>query len=382
MMQVALRGLWGRKLRTVLTALSIVLGTSMITGTFILRDQINNAFSDIFHESNKGIDVVLSKQTAFTSDNGTVAGPLPESVIDTAKTADGVEKAEGQIQATGSIVVNGKYVTGSGGAPNLVFSYVTEPFSNSQFTSGGPPYDGTVAINQKLANDEHLKVGDEVKMATDKGALPVTISGIFKLAGVSSIGGATLVVPTFADAQQLVRPGGQDLRRLPAGAGRRLAVGARRRTSRRWSADDVKVQTGTENADEQTSQVEGSTNFITYILLAFAGAAVFVGLFIIFNTYSITVAQRIREFAMLRTLGASRRQVLRSVLIEAALMGLVASLIGIGFGILLAVGLNALFKAAGVDLPTAAITIPFVWSVLLPLAVGLGRRWSPPSPRP
>ena len=136
---------------------------------------------------------------------------------------------------------------------------------------------------------------------------------------------------------------------------------------------DVKVQTGTENADEQTSQVEGSTNFITYILLAFAGAAVFVGLFIIFNTYSITVAQRMREFAMLRTLGASRRQVLRSVLIEAALMGLVASLIGIGFGILLAVGLNALFKAAGVDLPTAAISIPLVWSVLLPLGVGAGR---------
>ena len=100
--------------------------------------------------------------------------------------------------------------------------------------------------------------------------------------------------------------------------------------------DDVKVQTGQENADEQTSDVEGSTSFLTYILLAFAGAAVFVGLFIIFNTYSITVAQRMREFAMLRTLGASRRQVMRSVLLEAALMGLVASLIGIGFGVLLA----------------------------------------------
>ena len=84
MMQVAIRGLGGRKLRTVLTALSIVLGTAMITGTFILRDQINNAFSDIFHEGNKGIDVVLSKKTAFTSDNGTVAGPLPETVIATA----------------------------------------------------------------------------------------------------------------------------------------------------------------------------------------------------------------------------------------------------------------------------------------------------------
>ena len=124
MMQVALRGLWGRKLRTALTALSIILGTSMITGTFILREQINSAFSSIFHESNKGIDVVLSKKTVFTSDNGATAGPLPQSVIGQARAVDGVKRSEGQIQATGSIVVNGKYVTGSGGAPNLVFSYV------------------------------------------------------------------------------------------------------------------------------------------------------------------------------------------------------------------------------------------------------------------
>ena len=135
---------------------------------------------------------------------------------------------------------------------------------------------------------------------------------------------------------------------------------------------DVKVQTGEENANEQTSRSSRAPPTSSPTLLAFAGAAVFVGLFIIFNTYSITVAQRIREFAMLRTLGASRRQVLRSVLAEAALMGLVASLIGIGWGILLAVGLNALFKAVGVDLPTAAISIPLVTAVLLPLAVGVG----------
>ena len=371
MMQVALRGLWGRKLRTVLTALSIVLGTAMITGTFILRDQINNAFSDIFHESNQGIDVVLSKKTAFTSDNGTVAGPLPESAIAIAKTADGVDKVEGQIQATGSIVVDGKYVTGSGGAPNLVFSYVTEPFSNSQFIAGGPPTDNTVAINQKLANDEHLKTGDRVKLATDTGEVPVTISGVFKLAGVSSIGGATLVVPTFHNAQQWYdRVGKTSVVYLSAQPG--VSPAQLKSNVQAVVPDDVKVQTGQENADQQTSDVEGATSFLTYILLAFAGAAVFVGLFIIFNTYSITVAQRMREFAMLRTLGASRRQVMRSVLLEAALMGLAASLIGIGFGVLLAIGLNALFKAVGVDLPTAALTIPIVWSVLLPLAVGLG----------
>ena len=371
MMQVALRGLWGRKLRTVLTALSIVLGTAMITGTFILRDQINNAFSDIFHESNKGIDVVLSKKTAFTSDNGTTAGPLPESVITTAKSADGVDKVEGQIQATGSIVIDGKYVTGNGGAPNLVFSYVTEPFSNSQFTSGGPPTDNTIAINEKLANDEHLKAGDRVSLATDTGTVPVKISGVFKLAGVSSIGGATLVVPTFTDAQKWYdRIGKTSVVYMSAQSG--VTPADLKKNVEAVVPNDVKVQTGQQNADQQTNDVEGATSFLTYILLAFAGAAVFVGLFIIFNTYSITVAQRMREFAMLRTLGASRRQVMRSVLLEAAFMGLGASVIGIAFGILLAIGLNALFKAVGVDLPTAALSIPIVWSVLLPLAVGLG----------
>ncbi len=370
-MQVALRGLWGRKLRTVLTALSIILGTSMITGTFILRDQINNAFSSIFHEGNQGIDVVLSKQTAFTSDNGAVPGPLPDTVIATAAGVDGVKKSEGQIQATGSIVVDGKYVTGSGGAPNLVFSYVTEPFSNSQFISGGPPTDGSVAVNQKLANDEHLKVGQELQIATDKGVESARLSGIFKLSGVSSIGGATLVVPTFKDAQRWFdRIGKTSVVYLQAEPG--VTPTELKKRVQAAVPSDVKVQTGEQNADQQTSDVESSTSFITYALLAFAGAAVFVGLFIIFNTFSITVAQRIREFAMLRTLGASRRQVLRSVLIEAGLMGLVASVLGIGLGVLLAIGLNALFKAIGVDLPTAPISIPLVNAVLLPLAVGVG----------
>jgi putative ABC transport system permease protein len=370
-MLVALRGLWGRKLRTVLTGLAIVLGTSMITGTFILRDQINHAFSQIFQNSNKGIDVVLSRQTAFSSDNGQQAGPLPASVIDQAGQIDGVKKAEGQIQAFGSIVVNGKYVQSKGGAPNLVFSSVTEPFANTQFIAGGPPRNGQVAVNKKFASDEHLHVGQLVHVATDVGVEPATISGIFNLGGVSSVGGATLIVPTFHDAQQWYdRVGKTSVVYLEAEPG----ISATELKQRVEAAlpKTVKVQTGSESADEQTSQVESGTSFITYFLLAFAGATVFVGLFIIFNTYSITVAQRQREFAMLRTLGASRRQVLRSVLTEAALTGLFASLLGIGLGVLLAVGLKALFGAIGIGLPTAGLTIPILQSVVLPLAVGIG----------
>ena len=141
----------------------------------------------------------------------------------------------------------------------------------------------------------------------------MTISGIFKLAGVSSIGGATLVVPTFTDAQKWYdRVGKTSVVYLSAQSG--VSPAELKKNVEAVVASDVKVQTGQENADQQTNDVEGATSFLTYILLAFAGAAVFVGLFIIFNTYSITVAQRMREFAMLRTLGASRRQVMRSVL--------------------------------------------------------------------
>jgi putative ABC transport system permease protein len=370
-MQVALRGLWGRKLRTVLTALAIVLGTSMISGTFILRDQINSAFSSIFQNSNKGIDVVLSKQTAFSTNNGQQAGPLPQSVIAQAGQIDGVQKAEGQIQAFGSIVVHGKYVQSSGGAPNLVFSSVSEPFANTQFLAGGPPQNGQVAVNKKFANDQHLHVGQLVHVATDIGVEPATVSGIFTLGGVSSIGGATLIVPTFHDAQKWFdRVGKTSVVYLQAQPG--ISPAQLQQRVKAQMPTTVKVQTGSESADEQTSNVESGTSFITYFLLAFAGATVFVGLFIIFNTYSITVAQRMREFAMLRTLGASRRQVLRSVLTEAALMGLVASVIGIGFGVLLALGLNGLFGAIGIGLPTSSISIPVMQSVVLPLAIGTG----------
>src|SRR5204862_4467018 len=106
---VALRGLWGRKTRAILTAISIVLGTAMIAGTFVVRDQISGAFNEIFQTGLEKTDVLASKKTAFTSDQGAQAGPLPASMIDTIKHVDGVAEAEGQIQALGALVVNGKY---------------------------------------------------------------------------------------------------------------------------------------------------------------------------------------------------------------------------------------------------------------------------------
>jgi putative ABC transport system permease protein len=367
---VALKSLWGRKLRTLLTALSIVLGTTMIAGTFVIKDQITNAFGGIFETGLEKTDVLLSKKTAFNSEDAE-AGPLPASDIAAAAAVPGVETAEGQIQALGALVVNGSYTGSTGGAPSLVISSVSDTFSPYNYTAGGPPeQSGQVVVNEKLAEDKHLEVGQHALLATQVGTKPVTIVGIFKFGDVSSIGGATIVSTTFADAQAWFdRTDLTSLVYVKADPG----VSPQELKTRLSAAlsNDVKVQTGTEAAKEQTDDVAGGINsFLTPLLLAFGFTAVLVGAFIIFNTFSITVAHRTREFAILRTLGASRRQVLRSVLLEAVLIGLIASVLGIVFGIGFAKLLGALFDAFGFGLPTAPIHISLTTVILLPLAVG------------
>ena len=139
MIMVALRGLWGRKTRAALTAISIVLGTAMITGTFVVRDQITGAFTEIFDTGLSKTDVVASKQTAFSSSNGDQAGPLPDSVINTIKGVDGVAAAEGQMQALGALVVNGKYAGSDTGAPSLVLSSLSDTFNPYTYSEGHAP---------------------------------------------------------------------------------------------------------------------------------------------------------------------------------------------------------------------------------------------------
>jgi len=372
MIGVALRGLWGRKTRAVLTAISIVLGTAMITGTFVVRDQITGAFNEIFKTGLEKTDVLLSKKTAFTSNNGAQAGPLPDSLIAQVAKVPGVAHAEGQVQALGALVVGGKYAGSTTGAPSLVVSTLSDTFNPYSYSEGhGPESSGQVVVNSKLADDKHLRIGQHVQLATDVGLKPVTIVGVFTLGTASTIGGATIVGTTFTDAQQWFdRVGETSTISVKADPG----VSQQELKQRLIAAlpHDVKVQTGPEAAADQAQQVSsGITGFLTPLLLAFAGATVFAGAFIIFNTFAITVAQRTREFAMLRTIGASRRQVLRSVLLEALLIGLLASIAGIVVGVGFAKLLDTAFDAIGFGLPTAPIHLGTL-TIVLPLVVGTG----------
>jgi putative ABC transport system permease protein len=370
-LKLIVRGLMARKLRTILTSIAIVLGVAMVSGTFILTDQISAAFDDIFETGNSKIDAVVSRQTEFDSFEDQLP-PLPESTIRQVAQVDGVERAEGQIQASGQLVVDGEIIESQGGAPAIVVSDIDESLSPNTASEGRlPEGPGEVAVIKDVADAEDLTVGQpNVELATKTGAQPVELVGIFRFGDVESIGGATVVLTTFEDAQRWFdREGQTSLVFASAEEG----VSDTQLTDRLRAdlPDTLKIETGEENAQEQSDDIGGEiSSFLTPALLTFAGVALFVGAFIIFNTFSITVAQRVREFGMVRSLGATRGQVLRNVIGEALVVGIIASVIGLAAGVGIAAGILALFDAVGFGLPAAGIEIK-PRTVIVALIVGV-----------
>jgi putative ABC transport system permease protein len=370
MTRLVLRGLLSRKLRTVLTAIAIVLGVAMVSGTFLLTDQIDAAFKDIFQTSNAKIDAVVSKRAAFGSERA--AGPLPDSYIERVRRVDGVQTAAGQVEAQGAnLVVDGKVVDAHG-APALMFSVLPPDLSPVQMVQGRQPQGtGEMSVIKKVADDENLRIGQRVGLNTLRGVQPFTVVGIYNFGDVSSIGGATVVSIPFEDAQRDFDRVGQTslvLARADSGVSPEELV----RRIQRVVPRSVLVQTGQQDADKQTSDIAGGINdFLRPALLAFGGVALLVGAFIIFNSFSITVAQRVREFGMLRTIGATRRQVLRGVIGEALVVGVVASVIGLFLGLGIAALIQALFNSVGFGLPSTGLELK-PRTIIISLIVGIG----------
>lgn len=368
MFRLALKALRARKLRSALTGIAVLLGAAMIAGTFILTDQVSGAFDDIFKRANEGTDVILTQKTAFDSQQQQ-PGPLPETLLDTVRKVSGVALAEGQIGALGALVVDGKYVGPAGGAPPLVFSTPSDRFNSNTIVAGSfPAKHGDVAIDKNLADEEKLTVGRRVGLTTRIGVQPVTITGIFKFGDATSIGGATLTAITLQDAQDWYDRKGQ-VSTIVVAADQGVSPTELARRVQAAVPADVLVETGTANASRQSGDINDDLGFLQQFLFVFAVIALLVGAFIIFNVFSITVAQRIRELAMLRTVGASRWQLLRSVLAEAFVIGLIASIVGVGVGVLFAKAVNVMFDAVGFGLPTTGIEIK-PRTVLIPLLVG------------
>jgi putative ABC transport system permease protein len=375
MWNATLKGLLAHKLRLAATALAIVLGVSFVAGTYVLTDTITATFDQLFKQVTEGVDVAVRSQETFGSlQTGETRDPMPASLLDKVEAVDGVKVAEGSVTGFAQFIgKDGKPVT-TGGAPTLGVSIG----SASEFTAGStirsgrrPSGPNEVVVDAKTAADAGFRVGDRVKVLLQGPAQTFTISGIIGFGEADNLGGATLAGFDLPTAQKVLnREGRFDEIDVAAQDG----VSPEQLRDRIRAAVDPRyeVLTGTELAESSAAAINDTIGrFLSTALLAFAFVALLVGGFLIFNTFTIIIAQRTRELALLRCLGASRRQVLGSVLLESVVVAVVASLVGLGLGVLIAIGLRALLSGfLGADLPSTATQFE-LRTVVVSLLVGL-----------
>jgi putative ABC transport system permease protein len=374
--RVALKNLAGRKLRAALTAIAIILGVAMVSGTYILTDTIRAGFDTIFTVSYQNTSAVITNKTAFSTanSNNTATFGFPESVLPEVQALPGVAAAVGSLEDRTTHLVgrDGKAI-GNTGAPNLGFSH--DPAGDKRFNpltlvSGRWPAGAhEVAIDKATAAAKGYKVGDTIGVQVRGPVQQFRITGIAELAAVSSIGGATLAIFDVPTAQRLFgKKGKLDIIRVAAKPG----VSPNQLVSeiRPILPPTAQVTTAAKQAKKDAQDTNSFLSILKYFLLAFGGVALFVGAFVIANTLSITIAQRTREFATLRTLGASRRQVLGSVFLEALVIGTFASIVGLFLGLGLAKALNQLFVSFGIDLPKSG-TVFATRTIVVSLAIGI-----------
>jgi putative ABC transport system permease protein len=368
----AVRGLLARKLRTVLTALGVVLGVALVSGTYVLTDSISTAFDSIFKETYRNTDLAVTGKAAFAAGDNNASGDpsFDQSLLNQVTQLPDVRAAVGQVSGDAHLIgKDGKAIT-SGGAPNLGFSVdPSQPeFNSLTLVSGAWPTSGQVVIDRKTADDKGFAVGNEIGVQSRGPVQQMRISGLVIFGKVASIGGATLAGFDLGTAQRLFdKPNRLDQILISAKSGSSTAK--LRAEVEKILPPGTQVRTGSEQATQNAKDTTGFVSFLQTFLLAFGGIALFVGSFVIANSLSITIAQRTREFATLRTLGASRRQVLGSVILEAFVMGVTASVIGLFLGLLLAVGLFHLFDAVGFTLPNNGLVFQ-TRTIVVALVVG------------
>jgi putative ABC transport system permease protein len=370
----ALRGLLGRKLRTILTALAIVLGVAMISGTYVLTDSISSAFDRIFTDIRKGSSAVITGKAAFhvSGDNGASVPTFDESLLSKVRALPDTAVAEGSVtsDATQLIGKDGKAIV-FGGAPNLGFSIANgkSRFNPLVLLDGSWPSANQVVIDTSTANKKGFAVGDSIGVQAEGPVERVRISGLVKLSSDLSLGGATLAGFDLQTAQRLFGKQGQ-LDEIAVAAKPGVSDAELAQQIQGILPPDAQVRTAAAQARADAKDTEQFLSFLQDFLLAFGGVALFVGAFVIANSLSITIAQRTRELATLRMLGASRRQVLRSIIVEALVVGVLASVVGLFFGLLLAKGLFRLFDLVGFTLPHSGLVFQ-TRTVIVALAAGI-----------
>ncbi len=370
------KSLLAKKLRLVLTALSIVLGVGFVAGTYVLTDTMDAAFDELFAQTASTSDLVVRSENAFDNSLGGGSGiperePLDAALLQTVQAVPGVDVAAGDVGGMASVIdpATGKPIGGMG-PPTLVANWNELAEGILKIREGEPPSaEGQVAIDVATAQRYDMALGQDLSIITIAGAEDFEIVGLMGFGETDNLAGATLTVFETSTAQRILNKEGRyDSITIKAAEG--VDVEQLRVDVQAALPSGVQTVTSQDVADESAEQLQQALGFFGTALLVFAAISLFVGSFIIVNTFSIIVAQRTRELALLRTLGATSRQVLVSVVGEAAVVGSVASVLGIGAGIVIAIGLQGMLEAFGMDLPSTAIQLQ-PRTIVVSLVVGL-----------
>ncbi|MEX2421631.1 MAG: FtsX-like permease family protein [Actinomycetota bacterium] len=364
MLRASLRSLRARKLRLLLTGLSIVLGVGFVAGTYVLTDTMNAAFDDLFSSFAVDVDVIVRSDSAFDPE---IAGPgggtetgretIPETLLEQVQTVPGVAVAYGDVAGYAQMVDPAtEEVIGGFGPPTLGVNWSDQSGVAEIRDGQAPVAPDEVAIDAFAADRYEIGVGDRITILFQGPPGEFTVVGIVGFGEVDNLSGATAAAFETDTAQQLLGKEGEfDTISVVADEG--VTSGELTAAVQAALPEGLEALTAASVADEQSEALQEGLGFFRTALLVFAAVALFVGAFIIFNTFSIVVAQRTRELALLRALGGSRRQVLTSVILEAIVVGVVASAIGVLAGIGIAVGLQGLLSAFGIDLPSTGIQL-------------------------
>ncbi|MCX4676670.1 FtsX-like permease family protein [Streptomyces sp. NBC_01433] len=356
MFRTALRNVLAHKARLLMTVLAVMLGVAFVSGTLVFTDTLGNAFRN---QSAKSYDNVAVAVTTYADQRDEKTQGIDDATLEKIRALDGVASATGRVSGfagvadpDGKLIGNGWSNTGGNFAPGKDGKDAAYTFTEGT----GPVKAGTIALDKDTASKGKYRVGDPVRVATNGPVKEYTLAGVFTTEDGALNAGGSLVLFDTAVAQKLyLKPGVFQDVTVTAAAGtsdQKLLSAVEPLLPK-----DASAQTGAALADEQAEQIESGLGALNGMLLAFAGIALFVGIFLIANTFTMLVAQRTKELALMRAVGASRSQVKRSVLLEAAVVGAIASVIGFVLGLGLAIGLRSAMSLLGGKIPAGPLVV-------------------------
>ena len=372
MFKATLRSLAAHKLRLLLSGLAVVLGVAFVAGTLVFTDTLQKTFDDLFTQTTNDVVVQPLQNDLIEGSVTTAAVPtVSASLLPTVRAVEGVAKAFGSVFADGVQVVgsDGKALS-TGGAPSFGSNWTSDadliPFKLVE--GRGPATSDEVAIDSQTAEKAGLTLGDTVDLVTPGPRIKPKLVGIFRFGTTGNLAGASIVAFDTPTAQKLLL-GANVFTSVEAKAAEGVTQDTLAGRVRAAVGPTVSVKTGAQSADEASAQISDALTFVNVFLLVFAFVALFVGTFLILNTFSMLVAQRTRELAMLRAVGATRGQVTRSVLGEATIVGIIGGLFGLLLGVLLAIGLRLIFKQIGLDAGGSLVVKPRTAVIAMVLGV-------------